>query len=112
MKTSSVKAKGRRLQHYVRDKILEIFSEHLTKDDVRSTAMGQGGEDIQLSSYGRFWFPFSVECKARKTFSVYSHYDQSLQNAEGSKPLVVIKADRREPLAIMRFTDFMELLRK
>ena len=49
---SSSKAKGRLGQQEVRDKILKTFPE-LEPDDVRSTAMGQSGEDIQLSPRAR-----------------------------------------------------------
>ena len=48
MKTSSAKAKGRRLQQKVRDLLLETFTE-LEPDDIRSTSMGVSGEDLQLS---------------------------------------------------------------
>jgi len=67
VKTSSAKAKGRRLQQKVRDLILETFSE-LEEDDVRSTSMGAGGEDVQLSPLARRKFPFSVECKNVEKF--------------------------------------------
>jgi len=58
----SRKSKGRRLQQFVRDMILENF-DHLEPDDVRSTSMGAGGEDVLLSPAARKVFPFSVECK-------------------------------------------------
>ncbi len=62
MKTSSCKAKGRNLQKWVRDLILESFPS-LEADDVRSTSMGAGGEDVQLSPAARKLFPYSLECK-------------------------------------------------
>ena len=46
MKTSSAKAKGRNLQKWVRDIILESFP-GLEPDDVRSITMGDSGEDMQ-----------------------------------------------------------------
>ena len=46
MKTRS-KNKGKRLQNNVRDLLLETFTQ-LEPDDVRSTTMGESGEDIQL----------------------------------------------------------------
>ena len=45
MKTRSAKNKGKRLQNSVRDLILETFTE-LEEDDVRSTTMGDSGEDV------------------------------------------------------------------
>lgn len=67
MKPSSAKAKGRKLQQQVRDLILETFSD-LEPDDVRSTSMGAGGEDVLLSPLARRKFPFSVECKNQQAF--------------------------------------------
>ncbi len=112
IKTSSAKAKGRRLQQWARDRILEIFP-MLTLDDVRSTGMGQGGEDIQLSSAARKKFPYSVECKSRKKNAVYSDMDQAIANCpKGSEPLVIVKANRRKPLAIIDADYFFKLIRK
>jgi len=42
MKTASGKAKARKLQQMVRDKILEAFP-MLEPDDCKSTSMGAGG---------------------------------------------------------------------
>ena len=50
MKTrSGTKNKGKRLQNSVRDILLETFKEQLEQDDIKSTTMGESGEDIQLS---------------------------------------------------------------
>ena len=48
----TAKAKGRLGQNEIRDKILETFPD-LEPDDVRSTTMGDTGEDIQLSPAAR-----------------------------------------------------------
>lgn len=100
MKTASAKAKGRNLQQWVRDKILLKYR-LLEPDDVRSTGMGQGGEDLQLSPAARKVFPFSVECKSHKAFAVYGFYEQSKENAGGAEPLLVIKANHKKPLVII-----------
>ena len=46
--TRSAKAKGRNGQQEVRDRLLETFPE-FELDDIKSTTMGDTGEDIQLS---------------------------------------------------------------
>ena len=69
MKTRSAKNKGKRLQNDVRDLILETFTE-LEPDDVRSTTMGDSGEDILLSPAARKLFPFSVECKNQEKLNI------------------------------------------
>lgn len=112
MKTRSAKNKGKLLQNDVRDRILETFSS-LHKDDVKSTTMGEGGEDVQLSPAARALFPYSVECKSHKKFAIYSVMDQATENCPtGATPLVVIKANYRYPLAVVSLTEFFDLQRE
>ena len=57
--TRAAKAKGRLGQNEIRDKILETFPE-LEPDDVKSTTMGDSGEDIQLSPAARRRIPITI----------------------------------------------------
>lgn len=106
MKPQSAKAKGRKLQQFVRDALLMKFPS-LTKDDVRSTSMGAGGEDIQLSQAARELIPYNIECKARKSFALYKDYEQAKAHGDG-EPMLVIKGDYKEPLVVVSFKYFME----
>ncbi len=108
IKTSSAKAKGRKLQQTVRDAIIAAHP-HLTLDDVRSTAMGSNGEDILLSTAAKAAFPYSVEAKARaKIALVYEALEQA-QSQNSLTPIAVIKADRKKPLVVMTLDDFIAL---
>ena len=109
--TQSAKAKGRRLQQAVRDSVLRTFPS-LEPDDVRSTSMGAGGEDVQLSPAARKLFPYSVECKNLAKIAVFNYYEQSQTNAGDYEPLVVIKQNRSKPLAVIDLDHFMELIKK
>ena len=110
---SSAKAKGRKHQQWVRDQILALFPRKLEKDDVRSTSMGCGGEDIQLSPLARRLFPYSVECKANKSFAVYKIMEQAQDNCpKGATPLAIIKGDRQKPLAVIDAQEFFQLTKK
>lgn len=110
MKTSSAKAKGRKLQQWVRDMILCCYPK-LEKDDVKSTSMGVSGEDIQLSPLARKKFPYSVECKSRKKIGVYQYFDQAGQNCPSTcEPIVIIKADYRNPLVCMDAEVFFNIV--
>lgn len=112
IKPSSAKAKGRRHQQWVRDQILELFPK-LEPDDVRSTSMGAGGEDVQLSPAARKLFPYSVECKALKQIGVYKFIEQAEANCPPTaQPLAIIKADRRKPLAVVDAEHFFRLIGK
>ena len=110
MKTSSVKQKGRKLQQYTRDRILFYYPQ-LEPDDVRSTGMGQSGEDIQLSPKARGYFPFSVECKSRANISIYKFYEQAKDNSGGNTPIVVVKANKKPPLVILDLEDFLNIFK-
>ena len=111
MKTASAKNKGRTLQKLIRDKILDTFPE-LEPDDCKSTSMGAGGEDVQLSPAARRLFPFSVEAKSRASIGVYAWYQQAKTNApKDMEPLLVIKQNHSKPLVVIDLDDFMELVR-
>ena len=112
MKPQSAKAKGRLLQQKVRDLILETNPE-LEPDDVRSTGMGQGGEDIQLSPQARKFVPLSFECKSKAAFAFYKDLEQAQVNAKGGlEPVLVCKGNRKNPVAIVDLDYFIRLVRK
>ena len=100
MKPSSAKAKGRGFQQWVRDMLLEQYSQ-LEPDDVRSTSMGCGGEDIQLSPAARRLFPFSVECKAQEKLNVYEAYAQACANSGDHEPILFMKKNHKKPLVVV-----------
>ena len=112
IKPSSAKAKGRRHQQWVRDQILALFPK-LEPDDVRSTSMGAGGEDVLLSPAARKLFPYSVECKSLKSISVYKFMEQAEANCpSNAEPIAIIKADRQKPLAVIDAEHFFQLIGK
>ena len=51
MKTSSAKAKGRRLQQWFRDLLIEKLDVH--PEDIESRSMGAGGEDLIMARAAR-----------------------------------------------------------
>ena len=61
MKAQSAKAKGRRLQQWVRDQLIEQLEVH--PEDIESRSMGAGGEDLIMARAARQKFPYSIECK-------------------------------------------------
>ena len=110
MLPSSSKQKGRKGQQIVRDAILAMFPE-LEPDDVRSTAMGQSGEDLQLSPAARKVLPYQIEVKNKARSQIHSYHDQAKTHGNYT-PLVFVKMDRKETLAIIEMDKFLELLRK
>ena len=106
MNTQSAKAKGRKLQQWVRDAIVSACN--LQADDVQSRSMGAGGEDIMLSPTARVAFPFSIECKNQERISIWKSYEQAKSNAEVHEPLLIIKRNNHEPLAVINARYFIE----
>jgi hypothetical protein len=108
MTPQSAKQKGRLLQQWVRDKLLE-YAPELEPDDIKSTSMGAGGEDVQLSPAARKMYPYQIECKSMAKVGVYSFYKQAA--AHGTRqPLVVVKQNGAKPLAIVDADYFFKLI--
>jgi hypothetical protein len=108
---ASRKAKGRRLQQTVRQDLIDRLG--IDPGDILSTAMGQSGCDLYLSPAARARFPFGVECKAQERIALPEWWQQCTRNADkvGLTPLLLIKRSREEPLAVLRWTDLLALLR-
>lgn len=109
IKVSSRKAKGRRLQQWVRDAILDRFSQFgLTEKDVRSVPMGVNGVDIQLSEAASKLIPWDIEAKNHKKMAVFQLYKQAC--GHGNNPCLVIKQDRDNPLVVIDAEKFFDML--
>lgn len=83
----------------------------LEVDDVRSTSMGATGEDVQLSPAARKYVPYQIECKNKSRSQVHTYYDQAKEHGT-YEPLVIVKMDRAETLAIVEAEHFFELIKK
>jgi|TARA_R100000030_G_scaffold48575_1_gene36624 hypothetical protein len=110
MKTRSAKNKGKRLQNSVRDILLETFTE-LEPDDIKSTTMGESGEDIQLSPAARKLIPYAFECKNVEKLNIWSALEQAEANSEKGKPVLVFKRNRSKTYAVLQIEDFIELIK-
>jgi len=68
MRPQSAKAKGRRLQQWTRDQLIEHLM--ISDEDVESRSMGAGGEDLIMAKEARNKFPYSIECKNQQKVNV------------------------------------------
>lgn len=107
MRPSSAKAKGRRLQDEVRQRILDTFGA-LKEDDVKCAIMGESGEDIHLSPVARRAIPFSIECKNQEALNIWKALAQA--EGHGHPPLVVFKRNRSETFAALKLSSLFALL--
>ena len=110
--TRAAKAKGRGGQNEIRDKLLETFTE-FEPDDIKSTTMGDTGEDIQLSPAARKKMPITIEVKRRKSGMkmAYDYIEQASKHGKG-EPVVFFRADRKDWITMISIDHYMELLRK
>jgi len=109
--TQSRKSKGRRLQQFVRDTILELFPV-LTERDVSSTPMGVSGEDVQLSELASNLFPYSVECKNQEKLNIWKALEEAEGNNRELTPILVFKRNRSKVYCCIGFDDFIKLISK
>ena len=110
MKTSSAKAKGRRLQQ----KFMQLLIENLEIDpeDIESRSMGSSGEDLIMSKAARNKFPFSVECKNQEKLNIWSAWEQASNNKGIYEPLVVIKKNGTAPLVVLDAQVFLDYVKE
>ena len=110
MKTQSAKAKGRKLQQWVRDQIIEQLEVH--PEDIESRSMGAGGEDLIMARAARQKFPFSVECKNVEKLNVWDAYEQAKSNSKNHEPIVVMKKNQKKPLVVVDADFFISLFKR
>ena len=107
MKTQSAKAKGRRLQQWFRDLLIENLGVH--PEDVESRSMGAGGEDLIMARAAREKFPYSIECKNQEKVNIWQSYSQAVENSKDYEPVVVVKRNNHKPLVIVDAEYFVGL---
>ena len=107
MKPQSAKAKGRRLQQWLRSLLLRELK--ISPADVESRSMGAPGEDLMLSQAARELWPYSVECKNTESLNVWAAWKQACANAGEHEPLLIIKRNRAPPLAVVDALHFVKL---
>ena len=113
----SIKAKGRRLQNYVRDQLRTMFVKEweklprLKEDDIKSQTMGMTGEDIVLSPAARALIPYSFECKNVERLQFWATVEQAESNIqEGTYPAIIVKKNRKKPYVAIQLEHFLELI--
>ena len=107
MKTQSAKAKGRRLQQWFRDLLIEKLNIH--PEDIESRSMGAGGEDLIMARAAREKFPYSVECKNQEKINLWESYNQARQNSKNHEPVVILKRNNSKPLILVAAEYFVKL---
>lgn len=114
MKTSSCKAKGRRLAQKVKDAYHLAFPE-LQDGDITVTPSGVQGSDIQLSPRAKEFLPFVTECKAHEKLNPWAALEQARTHIKDEKdiPLMCFTRNREPKVYVaLDLTDFLKLIKK
>ena len=110
MKTSSAKQKGRKLQQWMRDLLIEKLGVH--PEDIESRSMGSQGEDLIMARAAREKFPLSIECKNQESVNVWKSYEQDAENSGEYEPVVVIKRNQSKPLVVIDAEYFVSMFKE
>ena len=110
MKTSSAKQKGRKLQQWMRDLLIEKLGVH--PEDIESRGMGSQGEDLIMARAAREKFPLSIECKNQESVNVWKSYEQAAENSGEYEPVVVIKRNQSKPLVVIDAEYFVSMFKE
>jgi len=111
MKQNSRQQKARYLQNIVKDKIIHLFN--LSSKDIRTSTVGENGEDVKLLSLtARRVFPYTTECKNTQQYKSLYHVFNKTNKRNNREPLVVVKMNRKEPLAVISLEHFFELIQR
>ena len=110
MKTQSAKAKGRRLQQWFRDLLIEKLDIH--PEDIESRSMGAGGEDLIMARAAREKFQYSIECKNQESVNLWKSYEQAQENSKDYEPVVILKRNNTKPLVLVDAEYFVKLHEK
>lgn len=107
----SRKAKGRRLQNEVRQKILHKFPS-ISEDLVDVAIMGESGNDVRTSGVAGSIVPLDFECKNTEKLNVWKAIEQAESNKTTDKyPVVVFKRNRSDIYATLKLDDLLEILK-
>ena len=110
MKTSSAKQKGRKLQQWMRDLLIEKLGVH--PEDIESRSMGSQGEDLIMARAAREKFPLSIECKNQESVNVWKSYEQASENSGEYEPVLVIKRNKSKPLVVIDAEYFVSMFKE
>lgn len=110
----SRKAKARRLQNWVAEKISDLLGIPCGKDkEIQGREMGQSGTDVRLMGKARELFKYSVECKFCESWAIPAWIKQAKSNQdEGTDWLLFIKKNRHEEIVVMDAEAFFRLCKK
>lgn len=108
--TRSCKAKGRRLQVHIQNRLREKYCNETTQlvlEDINSNMMGESGRDIKFSPLAERTIPFDIECKNVEKLDVLKALIQSKSNTKPKRiPIVIFKRNRSKIYVLIEQAHF------
>jgi len=112
MKTSSAKAKGRKLQNEVRENLLMAFKS-LQEGDIKTAVMGEGGRDLIFSPKAEEKIVFDIEVKNQEKMNIWKSLEQAEKNTSvfaNRVPLLVFSRNRSKTYCALDFVTLLSLI--
>lgn len=117
MKTSSAKAKGRRLCQEIKE-LLHKWAPDLKPGDIEVTSSSVTGEDLKLSPAAREIYPFVCECKCQEALNVWKSLEQAESHLADRNqdygfyvPILFFRRNHSKTYVALEIENFMKLIR-
>ena len=112
MRSSSAKAKGRRLAAAVKHLLLKYWPD-IPSADVSVTPSGVTGPDLTFSSRAMEAIGLTIECKNQERLNIFKAIKQAESHSGGSPgvPIVFFSRNREDIYIAMRADPFLKLIR-
>jgi len=109
----SRKAKGRRLQQYIANKLSELTGIKWGSEElIRSREGGQSGTDVVLIGKALEILPISIECKNQEKFNIPAWIKQSKKNqTDGTDWVLICKRNHEDPVVVISDEYYFRLLK-
>ena len=109
--TKSRKARGRRFQQWVAQKISDLLNITWGKDElIASREMGQKGVDIRLIGKALEEFPFSIECKNQERWDIPAWIRQAKDNQKFNTTwMLFCKRNSEVPIVVIDAEEFFRI---
>lgn len=110
---ASRKAKARRLQNWVAQKIANLLNAEWGKDkEIAPRIMGDSGVDVLLQPHILKQFNYSIECKNSESLNLWKALEQSKANQlSGTDWLLFVKRNNEEPIVVLDAEVFFDIQR-
>lgn len=109
MRTSSAKAKGRRLAAAAKALLLQ-YAPELQDADINVTSSGVTGPDLTFSPLAQERYPFRVECKNQESISIWACLEQAEGHGGCGTPVLIFSRNRSKTYVALELEELLRLL--